>query len=141
MPLTDAELVDRLNSHRPPAIQTLGGHVLSVDKKAQIVKVRYEAKPEFCHSKVIVQGGFLTGMVDSAMAFVVLCICGLGTRVPTLELKVSFISPGNPGYLFATGRIIHLGKSTAFLAGELYQDDRLVVTASATARIYYQQDP
>ena len=121
MPLTDAELIDRLNQRRPPAIDTLGGHVLSVDKEAQTIKVRYEANPEFCHSKVIVQGGFLTGMVDSAMALVVLAVCGLRTRVPTLELKVSFISPGNPGYLIGTGRIIHLGKSTAFLAGELHQ--------------------
>ena len=140
MPLTDAELIERLNHRRPPAIGTLGGHVLSVDKEAQTITVRYEAKPEFCHSKVIVQGGFLTGMVDSAMAMAVLAVCGLRTRVPTLELKVSFISPGNPGYLIGTGRIIHLGKSTVFLDGELHQDDRLVVTATSTAKIYYPAD-
>ena len=137
MPLTDSELIERLNARRPPAIETLGGYVLSIDKDAQSVTVRYEAKPEFCHSEVIVQGGFLTGMVDSAMAFAVLGVCGLRTRMPTLEIKVSFISPGNPGYLIATARIVHLGKSTGFLAGELHQDGRLVVSATATARIYY----
>ena len=136
MPLTDGELIERLNEHRPPAIQTLGGHLLSVDKKTQTVTVRYEAKPEFCHSKVIVQGGFLTGMVDSAMAYAVFVNCGLRVRAPTLDINVSFISPGNPGYLIATARIVHRGKSTAFLAGELYQDERLVVTATATARIF-----
>ena len=136
MPLTDSELIERLNTHRPPAIETLGGHVLSIDKETQSVTVRYQAKPEFCHSKVIVQGGFLTGMVDSAMAFAVLAVCGLRTRMPTLEIKVSFISPGNPGELIATARIIHAGKSTGFLAGELHQDGRLVVTATATAKIY-----
>ena len=136
MPLTDSELIDRLNQHRSPAIETLGGHLLSVDKKTQTVTVRYEAKPEFCHSAVIVQGGFLTGMVDSAMAYAVFVNCGLRTRVPTLDINVSFISPGNPGYLYATARIVHLGRSTAFLSGELHQDERLVVTATATARFY-----
>ena len=140
MPLTNSELIDRLNANRPPAIEMLGGHVLSLDKEAQSAEVRYLAKPEFCHSEIIVQGGFLTGMVDSAMAFVVLGVCGLRTRVPTLEIKVSFISPGNPGFLVATAHIVHLGKSTAFLAGVLHQDERLVVSATATARIYYPRE-
>ena len=37
--MTDTELIDRLNAHQAPAIQTLGGHVLSLDKKTQTVKV------------------------------------------------------------------------------------------------------
>jgi len=137
MPLSDNELIEKFNAHRPPAICTLGGHVLGIDKAAKSVTVRYEAKPEFCHSEIIVQGGFLTGMVDSAMAFAVLSVCGLRTRMPTLDINVSFISPGHPGFLLASARIVHLGKSTGFLAAELHQDERLVVTATSTARIYY----
>ena len=134
--MTDAEVVDTLNSVLNPAVRTLGGRVLEFDATAETIRMRFEAGPEFCHSKVIVQGGFITGMIDAAMAHVVLGLRGVRTIVPTLNLNVSFISPANPGQLIGTGRVVHLGKSTAFLAGELHQDGRLVATASATAKMY-----
>ena len=134
--MTDAEVVGTLNELRNPSLMTLGGHVLAFDSAAEVITMSFQATPAFCHSKVIVQGGFITGMVDAAMAHVVLGLRGIRTAVPTLDLRVNFISPGNPGEMIATGRVVHLGKSTAFLAGELHQDGRLVATANATARIY-----
>ena len=128
--------IDAMNRRLPPAVQTLGGRIATFDPASRAVTMTFRAIPEFCHSKIIVQGGFITGMIDSAMAQAVLAECGTGTRVPTLEIKVSFISPGHPGELVATGRIVHLGRSTAFLSGELHQEGRLVATATATARVY-----
>jgi uncharacterized protein (TIGR00369 family) len=54
----------------------------------------------------------------------------------TLELKVNFIRPATPGVLTGRGRVVHRGRSIAFLEGELRNPHgEIVATATATARI------
>ena len=55
--------------------------------------------------------------------------------VATLEIKVNFISVGNPGKMTGTGRIVHHGRSIAYLDAELRQDDRLIATATSTVKL------
>ena len=129
-------VVDALNEARSPCVQTLGGHVTSFNGDDGETTMSFEATPAFCHSEIVVQGGFITGMLDAAMAVCVIGLKGIGTAVPTLELKVSFISPGNPGLLMARARPVHLGKSIAFLSAELHQAGRLVATATSTAKYF-----
>ena len=129
-------VVDALNQSLSPCVHTLGGRVTNFNSEDGETIMCFEAIPAFCHSEIIVQGGYLTGMLDAAMALSVIGLKGVGTAVPTLELKVSFISPGNPGVFLATARPVHLGKSTAFLGAELHQEGRLVATATSTAKYF-----
>jgi len=134
--LTAAETMERMRRNRQPCVETMGGQVLDVDPARGWIKMRWVAKPEFCHSGNIVQGGFITGMVDSAMAHAAMARGHFQMAVPTLEIKVSFFAPGHPGPMIAEGWVERWGRSTAFLEGKLYRENgEIVAKASATARL------
>ncbi len=134
--MTNEEFVDLLNRHPQPCNVTLGQTLISVDQEAGRSVSTFVAKPKFCHSKVIVQGGFLTGMVDNVMTHALFALVGLDIVVPTLEIKISFLAPAAPGIIRGEGEVIRCGKSTAFLEGTLYgEDGTKLVKASSTAKI------
>ncbi|MGI9346267.1 MAG: PaaI family thioesterase [Gammaproteobacteria bacterium] len=144
----DTELskrLDQINQALPPCIQTLNGRIVSFEQESQSLWMSYRAEPAFCHSETIVQGGFVSGMVDATMAhccMVLLRPQGL-LATPTLELKVSFLAPAHPGELRARAWPLKVGKSIAYLEAELYQKDpeaerdRLIVKASSTLKLVY----
>lgn len=134
--MTNQEFVDLLNRDPQPCNTTLGQILISVDQVAGRSTATFVAKPEFCHSKIIVQGGFLAGMVDSVMTQALFASAGLDIFVPTLEMKVSFLNPANPGLIRGEGEVIRQGKSTAFLEGTLFDEDgKILVKGSATVKI------
>lgn len=134
--MTDQEILDALRKRLPPAIRTLNGEVVDVDSAHGKVTMRFRAVPEFCHSGDIVQGGFITGMLDTAMAHAAVARSRMSMAVPTLELKVSFFQPGRPGLLRAEGRVLRWGKSIAFLESDLYDEAGAeIARASSTVKL------
>ena len=134
---SNAAIVARLRAvaAEVPVMQFIGGEVLDFDRDRQAVTMSYQATPQMCHSKVIVQGGLITAMLDSAMAYACMGCFAARVAVPTLEIKVSFLKAGNPGAMIAKARAVHLGKSVGFLEASLYQHDHLIATASSTIRL------
>lgn len=95
--------------------------------------LEYAARPQQCHSGGVVQGGFVSGWIDAAMAHAVIAKVGQDVVPMTLELKVSFLGPARPGPVFAEGWIIKSGRSTAFVEGRLTDGaGNLLATASST---------
>jgi len=137
MKMTEAEALEMFAKRRQPALETLGhDETMAADPEQGRVKFRFIARPEFCHSGDIVQGGFLTGMVDTAMAHAAILRSHFTMAVPTLELKVSFFEPGHPGPLYAEGWVVRWGRSTAFLEGTLTNDAGVVIVkASSTIKL------
>jgi len=82
-------------------------------------KLEYRASLAMCHSGGVVQGGFITAWIDSAMAHAVLSLGQEDVAPATLELKVSFFAPVRPGLVLAEGWIERPGKSTCFAEGVL----------------------
>ena len=133
--MTPQQTLEHFRKRRQPAITALGdGEVLEADAEQGRVKFRFIARPEFCHSGDIVQGGFLTGMVDTAMAHAAIARSHFTMAVPTLELKVSFFEPGHPGPLYAEGWVVRWGRSTAFCEDTL-SDEQGAVIAKASSTI------
>jgi len=137
MKMTEAEALAMFAKRRQPALETLGHDAtMAADPEQGRVKFKFIARPEFCHSGDIVQGGFLTGMVDTAMAHAAILRSHFTMAVPTLELKVSFFEPGHPGPLYAEGWVVRWGRSTAFLEGSLTNDAGVVIVkASSTIKL------
>ena len=80
--------------------------------------IEYMAGMHMCHSGGVVQGGFICGWIDAAMAHA--AMAGDGEMTPmSLELKVSFFAPARPGLVIAEGWIERRGKSTCFAEGRL----------------------
>ena len=135
-------MVEKLNQHAPPSIITLGGVIESFDQESGVLDFRFEASDAMTHSGGIVQGGFVAGMLDAAMAHVVFCVLDKLVILATLEMKVSYLDIVRPGTLRATGHVLRLGKSIAFLEAEIYSaDQKLLAKASSTARIIDRSPP
>jgi uncharacterized protein (TIGR00369 family) len=120
---------------RPPAYAKLLG-IRPLHAEPGHVRFEFKAGEHFYNPAGVVQGGFLTVMLDEAMGPAALSALGPGYTVPTLELKVNFLRPARAGRLVADARVVHRGRSVVFMESRLTADDgKLVATATATARI------
>jgi molybdopterin converting factor subunit 1 len=128
------ELVGNHVPRPPNYVDLLGIRPLSAEPGH--VQMEFTASEQFLNPAGLVQGGFITAMLDETMGPAALAMLGPGHFVPTLELKVSFLRPVGAGRLVADGRVVHMGRSVAFLEGSLTDDEgNLVATATATARV------
>ena len=120
----------------PPCAATLGWRLIDADPEAGTIRIGFEGKAEFLNPAGFVQGGFLAAMLDDTMGPAVLVhSCG-ALFTPTINLNVDFIAPARPGPLIGEGRIVHLGKSIAFLEGSLFDaSGAIVARAAASARL------
>jgi uncharacterized protein (TIGR00369 family) len=141
--LSDADLLERLRANPPEAVKTLNGEMIGIDSLLGTARFQFEVVPAFCHSQGrICQGGFLTGMVDTAMANAAIVKGKLAVAVPTLELKISFFEPMGPGIVFAEGRVMRWGGSVGFLDGDIKDEKgRLIVHATSTIKIVRAKSP
>src|SRR5579875_2629109 len=120
----------------PPAAELLGWSLSWVAPERGEIEVRFSADERFVNPVGKIQGGFLTAMLDDTLGPALVATLPDGEFAVTLELKVNFLRPADPGRVTGTGRVVHRGGSIAFLAGELRdRAGQLVATATATARI------
>lgn len=123
-------------SPAPPAAQLLGWRLVEINPEQGTITVEFQARPEFVNPVGVIQGGFLAAMLDDTLGPALVATLGPEEFAPTIELKVNFIRSARVGPLMAKGRVVHKGKSLAFLQGELRTvDGQLIATASATAYI------
>jgi uncharacterized protein (TIGR00369 family) len=103
--------------------------------------LEYEAGRHMCHSGGVVQGGFISGWLDSAMAHAVIAQNlrdknGVDMTPMSLELKVSFFAPARPGRVFAEAWVEKTGRSTCFTEARLLDPHGVVLAkASSTIRL------
>lgn len=119
----------------PKCADTLGIVFLNVDAEAGSIEVQFEGRSEFTNPVGNIQGGFLAAMLDDTMGPALSAMLDEGQFAPTLNLNVSFHRPAKVGRLIGRGRVVKRGRDICFLAGELYQDEQLVASATATAMI------
>jgi uncharacterized protein (TIGR00369 family) len=119
----------------PPCAQTLGAVIRRIDGDAGTSEIEFDGKPEFANPAGTIQGGFLAAMLDDTMGPALIFLLEDGEFAPTLNLNVSFLRAAKIGKLLGKGRVVRRGKEVCFLAGELFQDGKLVATATATVTI------
>mgnify|MGYP005719392369 FL=1 len=103
-----------------PLFQGMGvSKILEFSKENQSIKIECIAETRHCHSGNIVQGGYVTGWIDSALAHSVMIPTDFKFSPLTLELKITFLKSANPGIVIAAAKVIKLGKSIAFVEGTL----------------------
>ena len=98
--------------------------------------IHYRATMDMCHSGGIVQGGFVTGWIDAAMAHVVIAKTETAFSPLSLEIKISFLKAVGPGLVIAEGWIEKMGRSTAFLEGRLLNEaGEVLAKGTSTAKL------
>jgi len=135
--LSDAEALGHLKANAAEPTRLLNGEILELDSERGTCRYRFEIVPAFCHSQgKVCQGGFLTGMIDVAMANAAMARSKFACAVPTLEMKMSFLEAAGPGSVIAEGRVLRWGGSVGFLDGDIKDDKgRLIVHATSTVKI------
>ena len=114
--------------------ETMGfTRVIALDPAGR-AQLEYAASMAQCHSGGVVQGGFVTGWIDAAMANAVIAKVGEGVVPMTLEIKVSFFAPARPGPVIAEGWIVKSGRKTVFAEGTL-SDGAGTVLAKASSTL------
>lgn len=94
--------------------------------------IEYRARPEMCHSGGVVQGGFISGWIDAAMAHAAIARNGARITPMSLELKVSFFAPARPGLVIAQGWVERHGRRTSFYEGQLKAPDGTVLAKASS---------
>lgn len=98
--------------------------------------IECEAQMRMCHSGGVVQGGFVTGWIDAAMARAAMAVSEFKFTPMSLEIKISFFRPAAPGLLVATGWVERRGRSTIFLEGDLRDAaGEILAKGSSTVRL------
>ncbi len=134
--MNDKEKLKLLRSHRPDFLKILNGEVVHFQSEPAGIEMKFVVSSKFCHSKgTIVQGGFVTVMLDTPMAHLVIGLLEKQFNPLTLDINVSFLMSLRPGEVRSKAKVIKLGKTTGFLASELFQDTSLVATATSTVRL------
>ena len=134
--MNDLEKTKKLQSQSAPCGETLGLNVLRFQSEPPEIEIEFEAKYEFTHSEgQVVQGGFVAAMLDAPMAHLLMGLFEEPIVPMTLDINVSYLAPSKPGKLNCVAEVVQRGKSTAFMSSRLYQQKKLVATATSTVKI------
>lgn len=129
-------VIEQINDRGPTFLGMLGGQLVDFDSDKTACTFEFNISKNFCHSIDIVQGGFVTAMLDAAMSHAVFIGEKDIINVSSLEIKTSYLAPTRAGKLRVEGWVIKQSYKTAFLEGQLYnQDNELTATASSVAKL------
>jgi uncharacterized protein (TIGR00369 family) len=124
----------KINLSKPPKFLTiLGAHNVAFDETKETMTMHFDIGEELTHTDgAFVQGGFITAMLDTSMAHLLIFKTNGEFNPLTLNINVNFIAPGTPGKFITSASIDKMGKSISFTSAQLHQDGKLVATATAT---------
>lgn len=142
MPMTDAQLLERFNTRKPPTGNVFKSNILEVRAADGFVRMSYEVGAEYTNPMGAIQGGIVAALIDDVCAFAAIVKAGEPVAVPSLEFKTTFFAAAKPGLLFAEGRCIKMGRTACFMEGELQDSDGTVLAKmSVTALIRHPKTP
>jgi acyl-coenzyme A thioesterase PaaI-like protein len=139
--MTDTQArIEQLNAMAPDFIKLLGGSVIELEMDSQRAIFTFNVPLDYCHSGDIVQGGFVTAMLDAAMSHALFGTDDTISGVASLDVATQFIGVCRGQQpLRVTGRVKKATFKTAFL--EAYIEDEastLVATAQSVAKLSRQ---
>jgi uncharacterized protein (TIGR00369 family) len=128
--------IGQLNAFAPGFIKMLGGQVVAINPDEGSCTFEFDVSTDFCHSVDVVQGGFITALLDAAMSHAVFASIDNIVNVSSLEIKTSYLEPTRAGYQRVLGTVVKSSYKTAFLEGRVYNSAGLLTaTASSVAKL------
>ena len=129
-------IIAEMNRNRPPFLDLFDCVITDVDVENGRCEMDYFVGKQYCHSGDIVQGGFVTALLDAVSSHAVMCMDPEIVGVSTLELKVSYLAASRSGKFHCTGQVERLTRNFVFLSAELFNEDKIrTATLSATAKV------
>jgi len=121
------------------------GRLLNMDfdiSKPGSVEYHMPITEELLATPIAAHGGSISALMDATMGVCALSqVIPRGNVVSTIEMKISFLSPGLKGdRLIGTANIIKDGKRLIFVEGEIRnQEGKLIAFATGTFNSYPAQ--
>ncbi len=109
---------------------------LDCDRATGFTRCAMLACPETINGVDVVLGGIQTAMLDMGLTAAALNAVPPGARVPTLEIKTSFLDAAPGGEYLCEAWPVRIGRTIGFLEARLKRADGVIVaTASATVKV------
>ena len=120
----------------PPFLKIFGLLDLYYDDENEFFVCEYKPNEDLTHSNgTIVQGGFITGMLDSTMAQFLIFKSKATMSPLTLNINVKFLLPCRPSKVKVIASIEREGKSIIFTNAKMFQNKELIATASSINKL------
>jgi len=116
----------------PPCAKTLSLSFVEIDGERGTIETRFEAVEGFLNPAGNVQGGFLAAMLDDTMGTALSATLDNGQFAPTTNLNVQFHRPAGLGTIKGLGRVVLRGREMCHGSAELWQNDKMVATATGS---------
>ncbi|WP_041714473.1 PaaI family thioesterase [Paraglaciecola sp. T6c] len=130
------QAIEKINQHAPKFISLLGGKLVDFDVEKDACRFEFNIGKDYCHSIDVVQGGFVTAMLDTAMSHAVMALNKDIINISSLEIKTTYLEPTRAGKLRVEGWAVRKGYKVAFVEGHIYnENDVLTATASSVAKL------
>ena len=124
------------SDNRPVYLDIFNAKVEEIDKADETLLMSFQVSSDFCHTGGrVLQGGFVATMLDCSMAFLAFELTDYEKSPMTIDMNINYLSSGAPGKYLAKAKVIKIGKSIGFLSSELFQDDKLIASASCSAKM------
>ena len=139
--MTDSRArIEQLNALAPDFIKLLGGSVIELDMDSHRAVFTFTVPLDYCHSGDVVQGGFVTAMLDAAMSHALFGTDDTISGVASLDIATQFIGVCRGEQpLRVTGRVRKATFKTAFLEADIEDGaGTLVATAQSVAKLSRQ---
>jgi uncharacterized protein (TIGR00369 family) len=132
----DRPVADGIQDRSAPCHDLLARRVLRAEPGSGRSELSFEAPETFTNGMGNVQGGLMAAMLDSVMGAAMATVLAEGERPPTIEMKINFVRPAQVGPISGSARVVHRGRSVAFMEGELRNPaGDLLATGTSTNRI------
>lgn len=130
------QAIEKINQYAPKFISLLGGKLVDFDVEKDACRFEFNIGKDYCHSIDVVQGGFVTAMLDTAMSHAVMALNKDIINISSLEIKTTYLEPTRAGKLRVEGWAVRKGYKVAFVEGHIYnENDVLTATASSVAKL------
>jgi 1,4-dihydroxy-2-naphthoyl-CoA hydrolase len=134
----DAEL-DAFMAKMMPFTSLLGVEALAAG--ADEVRLRMAWKPSLCTSFGVLHGGTLMSLADSAAAWCAFLNVPRGAATTTIESKTNFLRPVRSGFVDASAKPLHAGRTTVVVETELRDEPgKLVAKVIQTQAVIAPRD-
>ena len=138
--MTEKNIIERMSAFRPPFLDLFDCEITKILPEEGLCEMQFYISKQYCHSVNIVQGGFITMMLDSVSSHATFAMSENILGVSTLELKVSFYAPSLSGKFKAVGKVEKLTRNFAFLSADLFNDEgERTASLTATAKVSRQK--
>lgn len=121
---------------KPPSARWMGMELIEHRPEESYSKLSFSPPDEMLNFGGVVQGGFITAMMDDAMGFNCFISLGMKNNQATIDLHTHFFSAVPLAPVTVEAWVIKAGKSVAFLEAKLFdQDGNLAARATSSSKL------